>query len=540
MAEPSEAGHTAPSHPHGPVIVDDEIRGVAPRTLEPHEPVKKTPPADVAGAVTRARAAQEPWGAMSFDERAGVLKDACRALLEDWETCVRLVQLEAGKSRGHALMNEAIGPLDYMKGWIKTARPHLQRRSLPINPIAMPGKKAHTDLIPRGVVGIIAPWNYPLGVYFKPCLPALLTGNAVVVKPSEYAPRTGAWFVETMQRFLPEDTLQVVQGGPDVGQALIEGGIDACVFTGSVGGGRAVLKLTAERMIPCSVELGGKDPAIVLADCNLDRTVAGVLNVGLQNGGQDCGSIERVYVEDAIADEFIDKLGKAAARLNVPHPGDDLDDAAYGPLVTPAQLALVEAHVADAVEKGATVVTGGARSGQGLWHQTTVLDHCTADMRCIREESFGPIFPVVRVKDADEAVRLANDSDFGLNASVWTRDLKRGEAIGQKLHCGSVFVNNHGLTGAMPFAPWTGVKDSGYGVANSAFSLSTFVRPKTTLIDTSKGPDPWWLPADKLMEEVGERLVAAQLGKIGAALKLPSLMAARKRKIMAFVRGEDL
>jgi acyl-CoA reductase-like NAD-dependent aldehyde dehydrogenase len=523
-----------------PVISEGEIRGVAPMTLEPHESVALTPPEDLAAIVDKARGAQAGWEALGFEARGKILLKACRALLEDWQTCVRLVQLEAGKTRGHALMNEAIGPLDYMKTWIKTARPHVKRRSLPISMIAMPGKKAYTDLIPRGVVGIIAPWNYPLGVYFKPCLPALLTGNAVVVKPSEYAPRTGAWFVETMQKFLPEGVLTVVQGGHEVGRALIEGGIDSCVFTGSVGGGKAVLKLTAERMIPCSVELGGKDPAIILADCNLDRTVAGVLNIGLQNGGQDCGSIERIYVEEAIADEFVDKLGKAAARLKIPHPGDDVSEAAYGPLVTPPQLALVERHVADALEKGAKLVTGGAASGQGLWHETTVLDGCTPDMLCIKEESFGPIFPIVRVKDADEAVRLANDSDYGLNASVWTRDLKRGEAIGRELHCGSVFVNNHGITGAMPFAPWTGVKDSGHGVANSPFSLSTFVRPKTTLIDTNSGPDPWWLPSDKLMEEVGERLVAAQLGKFAAALKLPSLMGARKKKIMAFVRGEEI
>jgi len=389
-----------------PVISDGEIRGVAPMTLEPHEPVAVTAPDDVAGLVATAREAQAAWEAMGFNARAKVLTNACRALLEDWETCVRLVQMEAGKTRGHALMNEAIGPLEYIKGWIKTARPHLKRRTLPISMIAMPGKKGYTDLIPRGVVGIIAPWNYPLAVYFKPCFPALLTGNSVVVKPSEYAPRTGAWFVETLQRFLPAGVLTVVQGGPEVGQALIAGGIDACVFTGSVGGGKAVLKLTAERMIPCSVELGGKDPAIVLADCDLDRTVAGVLNIGLQNGGQDCGSIERIYVEEEIADAFVEMLGKAAARLTVPHEGDDTDAAAYGPLVTPPQLALVEAHVADALHKGAELVTGGKASGQGLWHETTVLDRCTADMRCIKEETFGPLFPAEARRGHRQAASL--------------------------------------------------------------------------------------------------------------------------------------
>ena len=521
-----------------PVIAGDTITGVQPRDLTPHTPVAVTPPEAVAGVVARAREAQPAWEALGFEGRAKLMKQATKAMLERYEESCALIMAEAGKTRGHALLNEAIGPLDYTSGWIKVARPALKPRKLPINPVAMPGKRAVTELIPRGVVGLIAPWNYPLGVYFKPAIPALLTGNALVIKPSEYAPRTGAWFVERLQEHLPEGVVQVVQGGHEVGRALVDGGIDACSFTGSVRGGRAVMTRCAELMIPCSAELGGADPAIVLADCDLDRTIAGVLNVALQTSGQDCGAIERIYVVEAIADTFVQRLADAASRLNTPSPGDDLDQAACGPLATPPQLRIVQQHIADAVEKGATVLCGGEPSGQGLWLAPTVLDHCTQDMDVIREESFGPVIPVVRVKDAEEAIALANDSTYGLNASLWSRDTARAEKLGRRLQVGTVFINNHGITGAMPFAPWTGVKNSGYGVANSEFSLEAFVRPRTILVDTNKGPDPWWLPADDSMSRMGELLAAAQLGKLLEAIQLLSVMSERKKRIMDFVRGK--
>lgn len=523
---------------NAPLISSDGlIGGVSPTDLHPLPPVPSTSPAAVAAVVARARAAQPAWEALGFERRAAILREGCRALLENRAEFGRLIREEAGKLPTNAQMHEAIGPLDYLNNWTKVARRALKSRKLPINPVAMPGKSARTDLVPRGVIGVIAPWNYPLGVYFKPALPALLCGNSVVLKPSEYAPRTGALFAEMLGKHLPQDVVGIVQGGRDVGKALVQAGIDGLSFTGSPAGGRAVLAACAEKLIPCSAELGGKDPAIVLEDCDLERTVLGILNWALHNSGQDCGAVERVYVVDAIADRFVDLLSGAVARLKVPSGPGQEGEAAIGPLANAMQLGIVEDHVKDAVDKGARLLTGGKRTGFGLFYEPTVLDACTQEMRAVSDETFGPVIPIVRVKDAEEAIRLANDSRYGLNASVWTRDLARGEQIARRLEAGTIFINNHAITGTMPFAPWTGVKDSGYGVANSELALHTFVRPRTIFVDKGRKPDPWWLPADSILADIAERLARAQLGDLAAGLKLPGLMSKRQKKLLGFLRG---
>jgi acyl-CoA reductase-like NAD-dependent aldehyde dehydrogenase len=241
---------------------------------------------------------------------------------------------------------------------------------------------------------------------------------------------------------------------------------------------------------------------------------------------------------DEIADRFVSMLAQAAQRMKMPKSAAEEGDAAIGPLSNPMQLGIVEDHVQDAVQKGAKVLAGGKRTGFGLFYEPTILDACTHEMRVVADETFGPVLAVMRVKDADDAVRMTNDSRYGLNASIWTRDFDKAQALANKLSVGTVFINNHALTGTMPFAPWTGVRDSGYGVANSEHALHTFTRPKTIFVDTGRKPDPWWLPADSLLGEIAERLARAQLGDVAAALKVPGLMSARQKKLLALVRGE--
>lgn len=515
-----------------PLFTTDEIHGVSPTTLAPLPPVRTTTPAELRAAVARARAAQPAWEALGFEKRAKLLKAAARELLVRRAEAIALVRAEAGKSTAQAAMTEAVGPLEYLNNWIGVIRPWMKRRKLPIPQLAFPGKKGWVDMVPRGIVALIAPWNYPVATYFKPLWPALLTGNTAVIKPSEYTPRSGLWFQKVLSEFLPAGVVEVVSGGRDVGAAVLESGVDSVVFTGSSASGRKVLEACAKQMIPCNVELGGKDAAIVLADCNLERTIAGVVQWGFQNAGQDCGAIERVYVVDAIADRFVDGVAAATKRLTFEGPEYDV-----GPLSMPRQLEIVEEHVQDAVVKGAKVLCGGKRTGKGLWFEPTVLDRCDHRMKVMVDETFGPVVAIVRVKDAEEAVRMANDSPFGLNASIWSEDRDAAVELGRRLDVGTVFVNNHAITGAMAFAPWTGTKESGYGIATGTHSLLYFTRPKTTVVDKNSDPDPWWLPLDATMVEVAERLSKAQLGQLLAALKIPLLMKKRVETIKKFVRG---
>lgn len=487
---------------------------------------------EVDEAVRKAAEAQSVWKKQSLNERIKAMKAACRRMLEQRKEILDILLWESGKYPVEGLFSEAIAPLDQLTHWVRVIRPYLKSSALPISALSFPGKKGYVEIIPRGVIGVIAPWNYPMANLFKPVFPALLCGNGVVIKPSEHAPRAAEWFVKQMAAYLPEGIIQCVHGGAETGQALIRAGIQGLVFTGSPKSGRAVLTAAAERLIPCSAELGGKDPAIVLDDCRADRTAAGIVNWALHNNGQNCGAIERVYVLNAIADEFVRQLCESVSQLRYVPPEDPSID--IGPMNNRQQLELVEQHVQDALQKGATLLCGGQRFGNGLGYAPTVLDHCDHSMKIMTEETFGPVIPVMRVRDEEEAIRMVNDSVYGLNASVWTENIRRGKRIASRLIAGTVNINNHAITGAMPFAPWGGVKESGYGIANSIHSLSVFVRPKTWLIDQNTLPDPWWYPFDASLIEIGHRLAEVQLGRLVKALALPFHLRRRQKTIQKY------
>jgi acyl-CoA reductase-like NAD-dependent aldehyde dehydrogenase len=514
------------------VVVDGNLRHLCPVDLHPLPPVRVSSAEDVRAAVKAARAAQAQWAAMGFDARAKALKQATRLMLERRQQVLELLHDETGKVAPEVLMGEALGPLQYVSDWVGVAKGHLKPKRIGLNPIAWPGKSATLELLPRGVVGIIAPWNFPLANFFKPVFAALLCGNAVVLKPSEYSPRMGAWFVNVLSEVLPKNVIQVVQGDRETGQALITAGIDALTFTGSSSSGKSVAKACAEQLIPVSLELGGKDAAIVLADCDLDRTVAGVMYWALSNAGQACGAIERVFVEDVIADRFVERLGGAVSQLRFGEP----QSSDVGPLANEAQLSVVERQVADALAKGATLVCGGRRTGKGYGYEPTVLDHCTSAMEVLREPTFGPVIALSRVSGPSEALERANDCDYGLSASIWSSDLTRAKRLARKLEVGTAFVNNHGFTGAIPSLPWTGVKKSGAGVANSSIALHHYTRPRSVVVDTNSKADAWWFPYDEQLADLGHRLADAQVGKVLGALKVPMMIAARQKQVLRFAR----
>jgi acyl-CoA reductase-like NAD-dependent aldehyde dehydrogenase len=302
-----------------------------------------------------------------------------------------------------------------------------------------------------------------------------MAGNAIVLKPSEYSPRSSGWFAQLLAEHLPTGLVQVAAGGPEVGAALLEARPDACVFTGSTPSGHRVSVRCAQLGIPCSAEMGGKDAAIVFADCDLERTVAGITHWALSNSGQACGAVEIVYVERVIADRFIAQMRQAWSRLRVgPGQGSSTDVA---PLANQRQFELVKEHVEDARSRGATVVCGGAPLGQGFWFAPTLLDHCNASMSVVRERPSALSWRWW-VESPAEAIRAANQLRYGLGASIWTTDLARGQRLAERLDFGVVNINNHAFTGAVPSLPWSGTRATGFGVANSALALPPFVRPR--------------------------------------------------------------
>ncbi len=500
---------------------------VHPLTLEPIERPLPPETTDVAAVVAECRAAQRAWAALPAHQRYDQVRALGRNIVEKRNEVAEIIAAETGRTPTEALLNEVISLLPGIEGHISIARQVVPER-IPLSMLDHPGKKLVVEPLPRGVIAIIAPWNYPLSNFFKSLFLALLTGNGVILKPSEWTPRTGEWLAARCAESLPPGLVRVAFGDGRVGTELLDAGIDGLVFTGSVATGTKVAAAAAARLIPTSLELGGKDAAIVLADCDLSRTVAGVAKWALTNAGQDCSSIERIYVEDAIADRFVEALTAFVQKLRVP---EDL-----GPLQNERQLQTVEDHVADALAGGAELKCGGARLGRGYAYAPTILDRCRNDLRVIREETFGPVLPIIRVRDAQQAIELANDNPFGLGASVWTSDAARGASVARQLDVGMAWVNNHSITSTMTEAPWSGVKASGTGVAQSRHALPTFVRWRTLLVDTGRDPDPWWMPADASLDALVDAVARRSLGSLGATLSLLGILRRRVQAIRAGVK----
>ena len=510
----------------------------APGTINPAdrralEPVTPSTPDAVRAAVASARAEQPGWAVLPLSDRAERMRALGQRLLEKADDVARIMSSETGRSEVECKASELTSLAPYIDTAIAVARKQLAPQKVRLSALDFPGKKGVVESVPRGVIGIIAPWNYPLGNFWKSLFPALLSGNAVVLKPSEHTPRTGAFLAQVCNEVLPRGLVQLVQGAGEVGQALVDA-VDAVVFTGSVPSGKKVAARAAERLIPTSLELGGKDAALVLADCDLERTAIGVAQWAMHNCGQNCAAIERVYVEEAVADRFVELLTKVVGKLRVSTGNDESE---LGPLQNEAQLAIVEKHVAGAMAQGAKVTVGGKRVGAGLGYQPTVVDRCTDEMELVRDETFGPVVAVVRVKDAEEGLRRANASKYGLNGSVWTRDLERGAALVRRMEVGVGYVNNHGFGGILADVPWTGVKDTGPGVAASAHSYAVFTRPRTVIVDASKNPDPWWIPANADLGAFVDALIArGRGGGLGVLLKLGGLVKKRAAAAKALVK----
>lgn len=450
----------------------------APFTGETVGTLPASTPADVAHAFERARGAQAGWAARPFHKRARVLIRYHDLVIERADEGLDLIQLESGKTRLHALEELADVPL--------VARYYAYHGQAALEREARPGflpllTRAEVNHLPVGVVGVIAPWNYPLTMAISDALPALLAGNAVVVKPAEQTPLTALWAADLLyEAGLPRDLLHLVPGdGPTLGPTLIEHA-DFVHFTGSTEVGRIVAKRAAERLVGCSLELGGKNPMLVLDDADLGRTVEGALRACFSSAGQLCVSVERMYVRREIFDRFLARFVEATEKLRVgPGYGWDVD---VGSLVSEEQLGKVKAHVEDARAKGATVVAGGHPLPHlgPLFYAPTILTGVTDRMLVAQEETFGPVVAAYPFDTDDEAIRLANDSDYGLNASVWTGDPARGRAVARQIRCGTVNVNEgYAAAWGSTAAPMGGMGLSGLGRRHGPEGIRKYTETQT-------------------------------------------------------------
>jgi succinate-semialdehyde dehydrogenase/glutarate-semialdehyde dehydrogenase len=382
-------------------------------------------------------------------------------------------------------------------------------------------KKGRFTYEPIGVVGVIAPWNYPWSIPFGEVAIALMAGNGVVLKPASLTPLLGEAIRRVFEKGgLPEGLIRVVHGGGAVGDALAKSSVGKVFFTGSVEVGRKVGEVCAQRLKGSVLELGGKDPMIVCADADLGNAVSGAVWGGFANAGQTCSGIERVYVEREIADRFVEGVAEEARRLRL---GDPLQwETEIGPMTAASQYEIVVDLIEDAVASGATKLCGGPTEVAGLsgkFIAPTVLTGVTHEMRIMREEVFGPVLPIVVVEDDQEAIELANDSEFGLGASVWTKDRQKGERIARRIESGMVWVNDHSFSHGACQCAWGGVKNSGVGRSHSKFGFYECVNIKMNAWEPGLTRDFWWHPYDRDLGEAVRASAKLLYGKGAARTK---------------------
>jgi acyl-CoA reductase-like NAD-dependent aldehyde dehydrogenase len=434
----------------------------------------------VAALVATARAAQPAWQASGFAARATIFRRAQRWLIAHSEQVAQTICEETGKTRDDAAVEVSVAAQSF-GFWAKHGPGYLKDESLRSrSPLAFM-RKVVVRYEPVGVVGVIGPWNYPLVNLFCDAVPALMAGNAVVLKPSEVTPLTAFVVAEMMAECgLPAGVLGVATGAAATGEALIDG-VDFIMFTGSTRTGKRVMARAAETLTPVSLELGGKDPLIVCADADIDRAANAAAYYALNNSGQVCISVERIYVEDAVYDRFVEKVLANVAQLRQGPPGA-AGTVEVGAITFAPQVDIIDRHVLDARERGARVATGGhVRPGPGRFYEPTVLLEVDHTMACMTEETFGPTVPIMRVADVEEAITLANDSQYGLQASVFTSDMAKAEAIARRLHAGSVTINDAQVNFTVFDAPMGGWKQSGIGVRHGAAGIRKYCRTQSIL-----------------------------------------------------------
>ena len=460
--------------------------------------VETITPAKVQGIVDDVAEVQPFWAALTLEDRARYMRRAVDVLLADLDEIADLLTNEQGKPRVESYTMELLPTVDSLK-WIADNGPSILSDERLSMPLFLKSKSAKLTFEPIGVVGVIAPWNYPWSIPFGEVAIALMAGNGVVLKPASLTPLIGDRIRQTFEKAgLPEGLIRTVHGGGRIGDALVKSTAGKIFFTGSVEVGRKVGVECAKRMKGSVLELGGKDPQIVCADADLANAVSGAVWGGFANAGQTCSGIERVYVVDQVADAFLEGVVRETKRLTVGDPRGWTTE--IGPMISEDQAKIMTELVDDAVKNGAKKLTGGPteiKGMEGSFIAPIVLTGVTHDMRIMKEEIFGPVLPVMTVESEQEAIELANDSEFGLGASVWTKDRAKGERMAHQIESGMVWVNDHSFSHGACQCAWGGVKDSGLGRSHSKFGFYECVNIKQLAWEPGWTRDMWWQPYDR-------------------------------------------
>lgn len=461
-------------------------------------------PEEAREALRRARIAQPAWAALPLQERVRHILRIRDYLVDHADTISDTISKDVGKTRIEALATEVLPSAMATDYYAKNARRFLQPRKVRAGSLLFLNKRSRIFRIPFGVIGIIAPWNYPLGIPMHEIVPALLAGNTVIFKTAPETQMVGRKIEEMIQAAgLPADVFTHLNiPGAIIGQILLEPEqhVDKLFFTGSVPVGKILMGKAAESLTPVSLELGGNDPMLVCPDAHLERAVNGAMWAGLQNSGQSCGGVERVYVHQDVYERFIQLLKQRVEALRQgPNSHHNVD---IGAMCTERQIKTIQRQVDDALAKGATLLAQvkiDPAHAHANFYPVTVLTDVDHTMELMREETFGPVLGVMKVRDMEQAIELANDSSLGLTGSVWSRNTREAVALGRRIHAGVITINDHLLTHGMAETPWGGVKESGIGRSHGELGFDEMTQPQvvtTELLHFAKR-NLFWHPYDQ-------------------------------------------
>ncbi len=471
---------------------ENEIVSYNPATGEEIGRIENTSPENVKYAVERSREAFQKWRETSFAERGKFIMKAREVILAEMEGIARIVSDESGKPVAEALSMEISPVLDLMQHFARNTKKLLAPRKINIGLYGLLGRYSKIIYKPLGVVGIIPAWNYPFSIPLGEAAMALMAGNTVVLKPSELTSFIGLKIGEIFEKAgLPENVVQVVTGDGRTGAALVDSAPDKIMFTGSVATGKKIAEAAAKNLTSVVLELGGKDPMVVFADANLELAAQAAIWGAFCNAGQSCSSVERLYVEESAAEKLTELIVEKTRRLK---QGAGIDESTdIGAMSSERQLEIVKDHVESFEKEGAEILAGG--NYKDLFFEPTVIAGATNEMRAMQEETFGPTLPIATFKTEAEAIRFANDSEFGLTASVWTSDLAKGKRVAEKIEAGSVCVNEVLYTHGIGQTPWGGFKNSGRGRTHGVEGLMELVQPQHIHVNRfAVLPDAWWFP----------------------------------------------